>query len=300
MLTDATVTLKPAKSLLTFAWVGTLLASFLTNVIWREIFGGDMQTGFYIRIGLILLLLLLTFVWPVARALRGYWLVLLALAVADIAATVLQGMPAWSAIWSESPSWFFQNLGMQLPRLLLTLFAWIALILLGMKRRDYFLVLGQLDAPNEPIRWLNEKQSEPWTRYGRRWAVNMFLVTLVVIALGYRPPLESLAKIIPLFPAILVFAMLNSFNENFASRAALLPQLLPVFGKANSLLLPAIFFGMWHYYGFPPGTAMILPIFLGWVSAKAMVETKGFFWSWAIQIPLDVIVFSILAIQFVS
>jgi hypothetical protein len=57
---------------------------------------------------------------------------------------------------------------------------------------------------------------------------------------------------------------------------------------------------MWHYYGFPPGTGMILPIFLGWVSAKAMVETKGFFWSWAIQVPLDVIVFSIYAVLFVS
>jgi hypothetical protein len=45
---------------------------------------------------------------------------------------------------------------------------------------------------------------------------------------------------------------------------------------------------------------MIFPTFLGWVSAKAMVETKGFFWSWAIQIPLDFIVFSIYAILFVT
>lgn len=288
------------KPFLTFVWIGTLLASFLTNVIWKEIFGGDIQTGFYIRIGLTLILLLLTFIWSTTRSLRGYWLVILALILGDIASSALQGLPAWGAIWSSSPSWFIQSLGAQLPRLLLTLFAWLALVLMGMKRRDYFFVMGQLDAPNEPISWLGEKQSEPWTRYGRRWAVNMFIVTLFVIALGYRPPLESLVKIVPLLPAILVFAMLNSFNENFASRASLLPQLLPTFGKAQSLLLPAVFFGMWHYYGFPPGTGMILPIFLGWVSGKAMVETKGFFWSWAIQIPLDVIVFSILAIQFVS
>jgi hypothetical protein len=291
---------RPEKSLLTFAWVGTLLASFLTNVIWKEVFGGDIETGFYIRLGLTLSLLLLTFVWSTTRPLRGYWLLILALILGDIAASALQGLPAWQAIWSSSPSWFIQNLGMQLPRLLLTLFAWITLILMGMKRRDYFFVKGQLDAPNEPIHWLGEKQIEPWTRYGVRWAVSMFIVALLVISLGFRPSLESLGKIVPLFPAILVFAMLNSFNENFASRASLLPQLLPTFGKAQSLLLPAIFFGMWHYYGFPPGAGMILPIFLGWVSAKAMVETKGFFWSWAIQVPLDVIVFSIYAILFVS
>jgi hypothetical protein len=288
------------KSILAFAWFGTLLTSFLTNVIWKEIFGGDIQTGFYIRLGLTLSLLLLTFVWSAARTLRGYWLVILALILGDVAASALQGLPAWQVIWSSSPSWFIQNLGVQLPRLLLTLFAWITLILMGMKRRDYFFVKGQLDAPNEPIPWLGEKQIEPWTRYGVRWAVSMFIVALFVIGLGFRPSLESLGKIVPLFPAILVFAMLNSFNENFASRASLLPQLLPTFGKAQSLLLPAIFFGMWNYYGFPPGTGMILPIFLGWVSAKAMVETKGFFWSWAIQVPLDVIVFSIYAVLFVS
>lgn len=291
---------RPTKSLLTFAWIGTLFASFLTNVIWKEIFGGDIQTGFYIRLGLTLSLLLLTFVWSATRALREYWLLILALILGDIAASALQGLPAWGAIWNSSPSWFVQNLGVQLPRLLLTLFAWITLVLMGMKRRDYFFVVGQLDAPNEPIPWLGEKQIEPWTRYGVRWAVSMFIVALFVIGLGFRPSLESLGKIVPFFPAILVFAMLNSFNENFASRASLLPHLLPVFGKAQSLLLPAVFFGMWHYYGFPPGTGMILPIFLGWVSAKAMVETRGFFWSWAIQVPLDVIVFSIYAILFVS
>jgi hypothetical protein len=224
---------------------------------------------------------------------------ILVLIVGDIAATALQGLPAWNAIWSSSPSWFVQNLGVQLPRLLLSLFAWITLVLMGMKRRDYFLVMGQLDAPNEPIHWLGEKQSEPWTRYGRRWAVNMFIVMLVVTALGFRPPLDAMVKIIPLLPAILVFALLNSFNENFASRASLLPQLLPSFGKSHSLLLPAVFFGMWHFYGMPPGAGMIFPTFLGWVSAKAMVETKGFFWSWAIQVPLDFIVFSIYAILFV-
>lgn len=37
-----------ASSLVALAWVGTILASFLTNVIWKEVVGGDIQTGFYI------------------------------------------------------------------------------------------------------------------------------------------------------------------------------------------------------------------------------------------------------------
>lgn len=136
---------------------------------------------------------------------------------------------------------------------------------------------GQLNAPNEPIRWLGDMQSEPWTRYGRGLAISMSVVMLTVTAPGSRPPLKTLLKIVPLLSVVLVFAMLKSFNENFASRSSLFPQLLPTFGKAQSLLLPSVFFGMWHYYGMQPGARMIFPTFLGWVSAKAMVETKGFF-----------------------
>lgn len=35
---------RTAKLSLTFIWIGTLLASFLANVIWKEIFGSDIQT----------------------------------------------------------------------------------------------------------------------------------------------------------------------------------------------------------------------------------------------------------------
>jgi hypothetical protein len=141
-----------SSQLLIVAWIGTILASFLTNVLWIELFSGDMLTGFYIRIAIALGLLLLTSRWQATRPLRGYWLLILVLIVGDIAATTLQGLPAWNAIWNSSPSWFLQNLGVQLPRLLLSLFAWIALLLMGRKRRDYFFVMGQLDAPNEPVR----------------------------------------------------------------------------------------------------------------------------------------------------
>ena len=228
-------------------------------------------------------LLLLTFVWQTSAPLRRYWLVLLALLLGEVAAQMLMKTPAWNAFFASSSCWFVSGLGQQLPRLLLSLCAWLALVLMGMKRREYFLVMGQLDAPSEPVPWLGEKTSRPWTQYGRQFAIVLFIVTLVILG-----------------PAILLFAALNAFNENFASRASLLPHLLPVLGKGQSLLLTAVFFGLWHFYGIPPGIGILLPIFLGWVSAKAMVETKGFFWSWMIQFPLDVIVFTLFAIQFVS
>ena len=139
------------STLLAYVWIGTLLASFLTNVLWKEVVKGDIQTGFYIRIAIALLLIILTYLWQATRSLRRYWLLLLVLNLGDIAAAALQGSPAWAVFWNSSPSWFIGNLGVQLPRLFLSFFAWITLLLMGMKRKDYFMVVGQLDAPNEPI-----------------------------------------------------------------------------------------------------------------------------------------------------
>ena len=42
---------RSSSRLVTLAWVGTLLASFFTNVLWIELFSGDMLTGFYLRLG---------------------------------------------------------------------------------------------------------------------------------------------------------------------------------------------------------------------------------------------------------
>jgi hypothetical protein len=286
--------------LLITAWVGTLLSSFFINIIWREFFSGDDFTGFYIRLGIILVLLTLTFLWQVSGSLRRYWLILLALCLADVLGMALQGAPAWLAWYASSTSMFVKWLGEQSPRLLLTLCTWLVLILMGMKRKDYFLAIGQLDAPNEPISWLGEKKIKPWTQYGREWAINLFVVTLIVLGLGIRPSLNSLVLILPWIPTVLFFAALNAFNENFANRAAFLPHILPLIGKKHSLLLASFFFGIYHFYGMPPGAGIILPTFLGWVAGKAMIETRGMVWSWIIQWPLDVIVFSIFAIQFVS
>lgn len=91
-------------------------------------------------------------------------------------------------------------------------------------------------------------------------------------------------------PAAVLFAGMNAFSENFAYRAALLPQLLPAVGKQQALLLTAVFFGLPHFYGFPPGIGgPILAGFLGWVLGKAMVGTRGFLWPWLIQLPLDIL-----------
>src|SRR5690606_38950079 len=73
-----------------------------------------------------------------------------------------------------------------------------------------------------------------------------------------------------------VCALMNAFAEEFLYRSALLPQVLPLFGKGASLILVAAWFGIGHYFGVPTGiTGVILTTIAGWVFAKSMVETRG-------------------------
>lgn len=61
-----------ASPLLPVAWIGTLLTSFLINIAWKELFGGAALTAFLLRLGLTVVLILLTFVWQDGRPLRRY------------------------------------------------------------------------------------------------------------------------------------------------------------------------------------------------------------------------------------
>ncbi|HYG59657.1 MAG TPA: CPBP family glutamic-type intramembrane protease, partial [Symbiobacteriaceae bacterium] len=111
--------------------------------------------------------------------------------------------------------------------------------------------------------------------------------------MGSRPTWGDFVQALPLMPFVLLFAAANAFAENLIFRAALLPQLLPAVGKTHALLLTAVAFALPHL---PSGvTIVLLSAFLGLLLGKSMLETRGFLWAWAIQFPLDVIVFTFFA-----
>lgn len=172
--------------LLTVAWIGTLLASVLPLIIWREFLSGQASQALWLRLGSLLALLALSFVWKTIRPLRGYFVLLLAIFGAD---ELLRPLIANSALWQqwfgiEHTSLFWNSLGTQLLRLLMTFAPSVVLVVMGLKRRDYFLVKGQLDAPAEPVRWLGEKQPQPWTRYGRTFLIVFTFGAMGALATG--------------------------------------------------------------------------------------------------------------------
>lgn len=282
------------QAVLAAAWAGMLLASMLPGIVWQEVFGGSLPQALWLRLGGGLAFLGLSLAWKALRPLSGYFVLLAAILAAD---ELLRPLVAASAVWQgwfgpDRASLFWSSLGPQLLRLLMSLAVWLVLVLLGLKRSDYFLVKGRLNAPAEPVRWLGIRAGQPWSQAAVQFAIAMSLVFLGISVLSYRPGLGALAGALPWLPAVLLFAALNAFNENFIARAAPLSQLVSAVGQPQALLLSTVFFALGHFYGTPPGLlGLLLPGLLGWLLGRCMLETKGFLLAWLIQLPLDCLVF---------
>jgi membrane protease YdiL (CAAX protease family) len=261
------------KQLIIFAWIGTLLVSALPDILWQEAFSGDAIQAIWSRFGFAL-------IWKKVRPLWGYFLILL---IIHVVAGIITPLIEKSGIWqgwfnSGNPSWILSTLGVQILRLLVPLTVIAALSIMGLKRHDYLLVKGELDASVEPVRWLGIKKPVPWTRFGRTLAIIITLITLVFLVIGIRPSLSTIIAVLPLLPFVLIFAALNSFNEELPYRAALLSQLLPHVEKGQALLLTSVLFGIGHFYGVPSGMVGVLMAgIFAWLLRKSMVETHGSF-----------------------
>jgi hypothetical protein len=110
-----------------------------------------------------------------------------------------------------------------------------------MRRRDFFLQNGQLDAPTARIKWLpGTKDGETWMRFGTFYAVIVF-VLLLLGTLGANLPrlgVDNLVKALPIIPLALLFATMNATYEEVVFRAAPLSQLVGVVGSRSPRSLP--------------------------------------------------------------
>lgn len=289
-------------TLIVIAWLAMVLVP-LADIIGQEVLSIDTSWTLWVSMGMWAALLALTFVWATVKPLRRYFLFMLILMVFDVwLRPLVTGSTVWQG-WFGDPdvSWALHQLGRQLGRLAVALIILLALVLMGLKRRDFFLVKGQLDAPVEPVRWLGIRESELWTRFGRRFAIILSVVLLVFLVLAGQPSFGSLIRVLPVLPAVLLFAAMNAFNEELPYRAALLPQLVPAVGKQHALLILAAGFGLGHYYGVPYGVVgVLLAGFLGYIMGKSMLETKGFFWAWFIHLLMDILIFTFEAMGAVT
>lgn len=280
------------------AWVTMLLVSILPNIIFQEVFSLDTAWLIWFKIGLLVIFTIVSMIWQPIRPLRNYFIILMAIFLIEDGISRLTTLSFWQNWFGGINTSFTTNMfGIQLSRFIVALLIIVVLVLLRYKRKDFFLVKGQLDAPIRPVKWLGFPKPDPWTRFGGQFAIYISMGTLIFLILGGRPAPSAVVQMLPMLPAILFLAAMNSFNEEMTYRSALLAPLEPALGYKHSLGITAIFFGIGHFYGVPYGViGVIMASFLGWLMGKAMLETRGFFWAWFIHFLQDVLIFSFMAI----
>lgn len=279
-----------------FAWVVTLLVSTLPNIIWQEFFGSPGMTLFWTKIILLAALLILSFFWEPAKQLRFYVGLILLLFLFEETLDSFGRSELWLSWFPQSSVFVKSMFSTQLLRIMVALLMTVAMLAIYKRPARFFLVTGNLDAPSSKIPLLID-EGTTWKNLG--WALSGFITlgTLAFLFLAGRPTLAQLSGALPTLPFILILAAMNAFSEELNYRAAVLAPLHPVVGKAHSILMGAVFFGLGHFYGVPYGIiGVIMASALGYLLSKSMLETKGFFWPWFIHFWQDVAIFSFMAI----
>jgi hypothetical protein len=273
--------------------------SGLPKIVLQEIFDYQVSSdlGAIIALTVSLVGFALTFLWSTARPLRPFFILFLVLVGTEWFVYTKVDQLSFYRNWLDNPSFNIYMLAEQSLRLLVTLLVILALLLLKRHASAFFLVKGDTAALAEPINWMGIKEGERWNRLGRNFAIIISSGTLAFLVLAGRPPLDIAVHALPFFPAVLLTAVLNAFNEEMTYKASFLSVLEGVIGKNQALWLMAAYFGIGHFYGVPYGVIGVLMAgFLGWFLGKSMLETRGLWWAWFIHFWQDVLIFSFLAI----
>lgn len=279
------------------AWAVTLLVSPLSGIVAFELTGSVPLGLLWARVGLLVVLIVLGSHWESLRPLRPYFTILLALAILTGAHGWLLGRPAFIA-WQGRHSFAIAAMALQALEMA------VALLLIGVltvlrKRRDaFFLVRGDPRAVAQPVRWLGQK------RPGSLWSFGLTFTAVVVIAqifmfiVPLAPSADTLRRLLPLIPVILLLAISNGFNEEIILRAAPIAPVFEVVGQSHAIWMAAVLFGLSHYIGGVPSgvPGVLITTFLGWFFGKCMVDSKGILWPWLFHTVQDILPFALMAL----
>jgi membrane protease YdiL (CAAX protease family) len=286
----------PESPLLIFVWIATLLLSSLPSILLQETHVLPNFPIMWMRIGLLVGFIFLSCFWKTVQPLRTYFTIFLVLYGADAVFNWLGGTAEWQNWFANSDTFTKDIVSSQFLRLGTALIMIAASWLILGNRTKFFLARGDLNATAEPVRWLGMERPTSWRRFGLILSICITLGTLTFLIVFSQPVAQALF-VLPFLPFIVLAAALNAFSEEVIFRAALLGPLVGVVGKSQALLLTAMLFGLWHYYGVPYGIlGVLMSGVLGWLLGKSMLETRGMFWAWFIHFWQDIAIFTFIAL----
>jgi len=285
------------------AWAVMLVVSDLPDILITKMGGAIPTWILWAKTGFLVAFLVLTLVWKAIRPLWQYATILLTLFLVLSLMDLVRSTDWFQNNFNyEGVSFFIGYAAIFILDIFVALMVLTVLWLMKRSRQAFFLVKGQIEAPIEPVRWLGIKPGESWKVFGWIFAGGAMLGVAIPTILSISPSSENFLKALPLLPVAILLAAINAFTEEAYYRCSLLSTLHETIGKSQTLLLTVVFFGLGHWlYGSPSGLIGFLMVgFLAWLLGKAMLETKGFLWSWFIHFVPDIVVFFSYALLFVK
>jgi hypothetical protein len=290
-----TKTHRQRRTLIILAWTLMLISSLLPNILWFELANTVPSWLVWLKLGLLLTFMILSLIVKTLAPLFSWASVLFAYLSASVLMARFDFNLPFLQSWLGNSGFVQQLQPEQFRNLTVSAVILVVMIVLGYNRKQMFLVRGKLKAPITPVKWLGFPKPDTWLSFGGQYGLYLALGTGVALWLTSGMPLSQLRDVVPVLPAILVMATLNAFNEEFVYRAAPITTLETTIGRRHVWGLSAAFFGIAHYWGVPHGlVGVALSTFMGWMLAKAMLETRGFFWSWWIHFLQDVVIFTFI------
>jgi hypothetical protein len=288
-------------SITAIAWGLTLLVSSLADIVFYELAGGIPGWLLWAKLSLLGLTLLLSLAWKPLAGLRPYLVMLLAI-------TGLMRLNAWLLEtpafmdWQEGKSFAIVALTLQLLEMSVALLLIGVLYLLRGRRERFFLVRGDLQAQAEPVRLLGQKKAGPLWQFGAIFTLVVVIAQFFMFILPLAPTGETLCRLLPLIPLVVLLAASNGFNEEVTLRMAPISPVYEVVGKGHAIWMAALLFGSAHYIGgIPSGViGVLITSVLGWFFGKCMLDSKGFFWPWLFHSLQDLLPFTLLAMGAVN
>lgn len=150
---------------------------------------------------------------------------------------------------------------------------------------------GQPSAVAQELKLFGINKGDTWLKTG----VSLCLIISAATGLFMYFQLKKINPDWSVLPSglfwIVLFSLTNSFGEEMIYRLGIVSPLNGLLAPTTVFLLSAVLFGLPHFAGMPNGIlGATMAGLLGFVLAKSMLETHGFFWAWLIHFLQDVLI----------
>jgi membrane protease YdiL (CAAX protease family) len=179
----------------------------------------------------------------------------------------------------------------QIILLLITGISILATFLLNRSNFSNFFSFGQISAVGEESKLLGIKKGDSWLKTGLSLSIIITTVTAIFMYFQLKQVNVDWSLLQGGILWIILFSLTNSFGEEMIFRLGIISPLKGLIAPMTIFFISAVLFGIPHFAGMPNGIiGATLAGILGFVLAKSMYETNGFFWAWLIHFLQDLVI----------